>query len=63
MDVPQGAGAAEAGELEAGGAVPLGDVAGHVDAGEIEGHAAPAGPLQGREPVADLFETDLEPGA
>src|SRR3546814_20020304 len=46
MDIPERAGAAEAGELQTGGAVPLGDVARHVDAAEEEGDAAQAGSLQ-----------------
>ena len=39
MDDPQRAGAAEAGELEAGRRMALGDVAGHVDPAEEEGDA------------------------
>ena len=60
MHVPQGAGAAEAGELQARGAVPLGDVPGHVDAAEEEGDAAQPRPLQRREAVAGLLEADAE---
>ena len=36
---PQRTGPAEPGELQAGGGVPLGDVAGHVDPAEEERHA------------------------
>src|SRR3546814_16608372 len=59
-DLPQRAGAAEARELQPRRRMPLGDVAGHVDAAEIEGHALRARPLQRREAVARLFETDPE---
>ena len=60
MDVPQGTGAAEPREAETGGAVALGDVARIVGAHEIDRQAAFAGPLQGAQPVADLFEADAE---
>src|SRR3546814_3605548 len=52
--------AAEARELQPRRRMPLGDVAGHVDAADIEGHALRARPLQRREAVARLFETDPE---
>ena len=38
----------------------LGDVSGHVHAGKIEWHAAPAGALQRGQAVADLFETGIK---
>ena len=60
MDVPERTGAAKAGELQPGGAVPLGDVAGHVDPAEKEGDATQAGSLQRRQAVTGLFETDAE---
>jgi hypothetical protein len=50
----------KAGKLQPRGRMPLGDVAGHVDAAEKEGHAARIGALQRRQPVAGLFETDVE---
>src|SRR6056297_2961947 len=55
VHVPQGTGAAEAGELQARGRMPLGDRAGLVDPDEEERHALCAGPLERREPVADLL--------
>src|SRR5690606_30031115 len=60
VDVPERTGAAKPGELEAGGAVALGDVPGPVDPQEIEGDAPGARSLQGAEPVAGLLETGLE---
>ena len=60
MDVPQGAGPAEAGELQAGGRMALGDVAGHVDPAEEERHPARILALQGGEAVAGLFKADAE---
>ncbi len=62
VDRPQGAGAAEAGEVEVGGGLAFGDVAGPVHAQEGEGDAAPAGALEGAEAVADRFEADAEAG-
>ena len=38
----------------------LRDVAGDVDAQEVEGHALRAGPAQRRQPVADLLEARAE---
>ena len=59
VHVPQRAGAAEARELEAGRAVALGDVAGRVDAHEVERHAARAGALQRAEAMRDLLEAGV----
>ena len=56
VDVPQRAGAPEARKLEPRVAVTLGDVAGLIDAHEIERYATLAGALQITEPVADLLE-------
>lgn len=47
VHVPEGAGATEAGELQACGAVAFGDGAGLVDADEEEGDALGTGALQG----------------
>ena len=60
VDVPERAGAAEARELEARRRVALGDGPGLVDADEVEGNAAGAGALQGREALADLLDRGLE---
>lgn len=49
--VPQGAGAAVVGEVEAGGGLAFGHVAGAVDAHEGKGDAAQVWPLQGGQPV------------
>ena len=60
MGIPAGAGAGEPGEADARGGEALGDVAGDVDAQEVEGHAFRAGAAEGGEPVADLLEAGLK---
>ncbi len=60
VHVPPGACAAEAREADARAAEALGDVAGDVDAQEVEGHALGAGAAEGGEPVADLLEARAE---
>ncbi|MNT92531.1 hypothetical protein D3C72_2338350 [compost metagenome] len=62
MGVPQGTGSAETGELQTRRAVPLGDVAGPVDAGEEDRHALQPRPLQRREPMTDLLQRGAEAG-
>src|SRR4029077_8893468 len=60
VDVPARAGAAEARDADARGAEALGDVAGDVDAQQVEGNALGAGTPQGGEAVADLLEAGPE---
>jgi hypothetical protein len=60
VDVPERAGAAEAGELEPRRRVALGDRAGLVDADEEERHALGARPLQRREAVRHLLDRGAE---
>ncbi len=60
MDVPERAGAAEAGDADAGGAEPLRDVAGDVDAQQMEGDPLGARAAQRREAVADLLDAGPE---
>jgi hypothetical protein len=60
VHVPERAGAAEAGELQAGGGMALGDGAGLVDADEEERHALGAVALQGREALGDLLDRGIE---
>lgn len=60
VDVPERAGAAEAGELEAGRRVTLGYRARLVDTDEVEGDAAGAAALEGREALADLLDRGVE---
>ncbi len=62
VNVPDRASAAVAGELKSRGAVPLGDVAAPVDPQEIHRNAFMTGPLQRRQPLADLFHADVEAG-
>src|SRR3546814_5209181 len=60
VHVPQRAGAAIAGELEARRGMTLGDVARHVDAKKEEGDAPRPRPLERGEAVADLLEAHAE---
>ncbi len=60
MDVPKRAGATEAGELQPGRGVALGDGAGLVDPGEEERDALGAGALQGRQAVRNLLDRGAE---
>jgi len=47
--------------LQLGGTVALRDVARAVDGGEEDRHALQPGPLQGRQPMSDLFQAGAEP--
>ena len=58
--VPQGAGAAEVREVEAGGGLTFGDVSGAVDTHEGERDAAQVGALQRGQPMADGLVTNAE---
>jgi hypothetical protein len=60
MHDPQRTGAAKAGELQPGGRMPFGDIAGHIDAAEKERDTALAWALQGGEAMAGLFKADAK---
>jgi hypothetical protein len=61
VDIPERAGAADPGEVEAGGRLTLGDVASPVDPHEDERHAARPRTLQCTEAVRDGLVADVEP--
>jgi hypothetical protein len=60
VHVPQRARATDLGEVEMGGRLAFGNVAGAVHANEKEGHAWRAGPLQRAQAVADGLESHTE---
>src|ERR1700742_5000985 len=60
MDIPQGAGAAEAREVKPRRAVPFGDVACPIHPQEVHGDAALPWTLQRAQPMADLFQAHAE---
>ena len=60
VHVPQGAGAADVREVEAGGGLTFGDVSGAVNTHEGERDAAQVGALQRGQPMADGLVTNAE---
>lgn len=62
VHVPERTGRTETGELQLGGAVALGDVAGPVDPREEDRNAFLPRPLQRRKPMTDLLQRGTETG-